>query len=156
MEDCVLLEWTFTPPDYFEEGIFIERENHTMKIEKKQSLADLVEKYRPHDKLLASMLASHHAAVHDPANELVYLYEIREALATHFGGEAKVRAILPISASDWSRLGQLANDQPLRQGRHRGKRIGELRDANETEIKEVRRIALVMIEAYLDYLENQQ
>ena len=34
MDDIVVLEWTFSPPDYFEEVIRIERESYTMVIDK--------------------------------------------------------------------------------------------------------------------------
>ncbi len=94
-------------------------------------------------------------AVNEPNNELVHLYEIRDALSTKFGGENAARTKLAISNANWSRLGQLANSAPLRQGRHRGKKVGELRDATESELKETRNIARNMIEAYFDYLEKQ-
>lgn len=124
------------------------------RIEKKKSLADLVSTYRAHDGTLASLLRSHDAAVRDPNNELVHLYEIREALSVNFGGEKALRSALGISSSDWSRFGKLCNNQPLRQGRHRGRTGGALRDATEAELVEARGIARTMIEAYLQYLDT--
>jgi len=123
------------------------------RIEKKKSLAELVTSHRASDALLGSLLRSHTAAVRDPNNELVHLYEIREALSRKFGGESATRTALGISASQWSRLGQLCNNEPLRQGRHCGKADGALRDATERELTEARSIARVMIEAYLQHLE---
>lgn len=124
------------------------------RIEKKKSLADLVSTYRASDGILASLLRSHAAAVRDPNNELVHLYEIREALSVKFGGEKALRSALGISSSDWSRFGELCNNEPLRQGRHRGRTRGALRDATEAELAEARSIASVMIEAYLRYLDT--
>lgn len=123
------------------------------RIEKKKSLAELVSRYGASDGVLASLLRSYDAAVRDPNNELVHLYEIREALSVKFGGEKALRSALGISSSDWSCLGQLCNTKPLRQGRHRGKSGQALRDATETELSEARRIARAMIDAYLRHLD---
>jgi hypothetical protein len=125
------------------------------RLEKKRSLSDLVIKYRPTDVLLDAILKSYESAVRDPNNELVHLYEIREGLSKKFGGETATRSTLMIDAPDWSRFGQLCNSEPLRQGRHRGKNIGVLRDATESELAEARSIARAMIEAYLQSLESK-
>jgi len=53
------------------------------RLEKKKSLAELIASHRPKDTLLAALLRSHDAAVHDPNNELVH-YEIRDALHSKF------------------------------------------------------------------------
>lgn len=124
------------------------------RLDRKRSLADLVNKYRANDLLLKTLLASYDASTRDPNNELVHLYEIRESLAARFGGEAATRAALGLTVSDWSRFGQLCNSEPLRQGRHRGKSVGVLRDATEGELTEARSIARSMIEAYLDYRDQ--
>jgi hypothetical protein len=86
------------------------------RIEKKKSLAELVARYRSTDGLLDSLFRSYDAAVHDPNNELVHLYEIRDALFMRFGGEPAPRAAVGISSSQWSRIGHLCNSEPLRQG----------------------------------------
>lgn len=125
------------------------------RIEKKKELADLAEAYRSKDTLVTSLLSSYKAAVNDPDNELVHLYEIRDALATKFGRESAARTALGISAAQWSRLGRLANDEPLRQGRHRGEKVGALRDATEAELKEARSIARSFVKGYLKHLERQ-
>ena len=124
------------------------------RIEKKKSLAELISTYRATDTLLNSLLNSYHVSVRDPANELVHLYEIRDALSAQFGGEEATKSMLNISSSHWSRLGQLCNDEPLRQGRHRGKSIGILRDATEFELAEARGIAQAMVESYLRHLDK--
>jgi len=125
------------------------------RIEKKKELAELAEKYRSKDQVVESILESYKSAVTDPENELVHLFEIRDALSSKFASEGATRATLSISKSDWSRLGNLANNEPLWQGRHRGKKVGKLRDATESELKEARGIARNMIEAYLQYLEDE-
>jgi len=132
----------------------ITRDSKKERIQKKRELADLVEKYRTKDSLLVSLLNSYSKAVNDPGNELVYLYEIRDAIAKKYGGESGAKNTLGISGTQWSRLGNLANDYPLKQGRHRGKNQGTLRNATEAELKEARDIARNLIEAYLNYLER--
>ena len=124
------------------------------RIEKKKSLAELISTHRPTDSLLASLLKSQAGAVRDPNNELVHLYEIRDALSARFGGESATRTALGIGSTQWSRFGQLCNSEPLRQGRHHGKTGGVLRDATEAELTEARGIARTMIEAYLRHLEG--
>lgn len=124
------------------------------RVERKKDLAELVAAHRASDGLLAAMLRSYGESVRDPNNELVHLYEIRDALSAKFDGENSARAALTITASQWSRLGQLCNNEPLCQGRHRGKTGEALRDASEDELVEARSIARAMIEAYLQHLEG--
>lgn len=124
------------------------------RIAKKKKLAELATKFRSENKVVEAVLTSYNAAVKDPNNELVHLYEIREALSKEFGGWKAVCKKLNISHFEWKRFGQLANDEPLKQGRHRGKSLGALRDATESELQEVRDIARRLIENYLEYLDN--
>lgn len=124
------------------------------RIERKKTIADLVETYRAKDFLLASLLRSHSVAVTDPDNELVHLYEIRDALAKKFGSKDAACSTLEINTGQWNRLGYIANNEPLRQGRHRGKSGAALRDATEGELIEARTIARAMVEAYLRYLDS--
>lgn len=100
-----------------------------------------------------SICPTYPAAVKYPENELVHLYEIRDTLSKLFNGKKPACKALCLSASHWSRLGKLANDEPLKQGRHRGKSAGELRDASESELLEARNIACNFIESYLLYLD---
>jgi hypothetical protein len=124
------------------------------RIQKKKKLSELAEVYCPKDPLTASLLKSYNAAVNDPENELVHLYEIRDALNKRFGDMQTTCKILSLTESDWKRLGQLANNEPLKQGRHRGKSPGILRDATEDELKEARDIARSFVEAYLVFLDR--
>ena len=110
--------------------------------------------YRASDATLASLLRSNDAAVRDPGNELVHLYEIRDALSVEFGGHKQARSRLGISSADWSRFGLLCNNEPLRQGRHRGNTGAALRDATDSELMDARRIARDMVEAYLSHLDT--
>lgn len=103
------------------------------------------------DAVASSILRSYAAAVNDPANELVHLYEIRDALAAHFGGEKPAITALGITSAQWSTLGRLANEEPLRQGRHRGKKLGALREATREELEQARATARALIEGYLRY-----
>jgi hypothetical protein len=124
------------------------------RIEKKKNLAELVATHLPSDVTLAALLRSHDAGVRNPNNELVHLYEIRDALSVKFGGKSGARAALAITTSQWNHLGQLCNDKLLSQGRHRGMTGEALRDASEGELVESRGIARAMIESYLQYLED--
>ena len=125
------------------------------RLERRKQVADLIETYRSKDPVLAAILNSNQAAVNDPDNELIHLYEIRDALSKQFGGEVATRDALRITATQWSRFGRIADHEPLKQGRHRGRSVGTLRDATEAELKEARDIARSLVENYLQYLERQ-
>jgi hypothetical protein len=95
------------------------------------------------------------AGVEDPANEFLHLHEIRDALKTEFGGEQAARTTLGIERTAWSEFRRLANAEPVKQGRHRGKRAGEpLRDATALELSHARSFASNLIEEYMRYLER--
>jgi hypothetical protein len=125
------------------------------RIEKKKSLAEMIEKYKGTDPVVDSFTTSYHNAVMDPDNELVHLYEIRDALQDKFNGSKAARNNIGVSRSEWSRLGYLANEAPIKQGRHRGQQVGALRDATNDELNEARNIARNMILAYIDHLERR-
>ena len=125
------------------------------RIATKRAFAEQVERLRPLSPVLAGMLASLGAAVRDPQNELVHLYEVREALANEFNGGRAAIGALGIASDDWSRLGQLCNDEPLRQGRHRGKMGAALRDATHEELEEARNLARNMLRLYVQRLQAQ-
>jgi hypothetical protein len=124
------------------------------RIQEKLRVAELSSKYRKSNPVVASIFSSYDAAVDDPDNELVHLYEVRDALVHEFGNEKAVQSTLGITPADWSRFGRPANADPLRQGRHTGKNPGQLRDATAEELQEARRIVKQMILAYLEYLER--
>jgi len=94
---------------------------------------------------------SYNAAVSHPANELVRLFEIREKLSEHYGGDDEMRKRLRISTKDWTRFGTLTNDAPLKEGRHCGKH-SNLRHATAVELDDARNIARGWIKAFADQL----
>lgn len=124
------------------------------RIDKKRRLAELVARHAQNDSTLAAMVNSFDASISDPDNFLVRLYEIRDALQKKFRGQKEAQEATDISNSNWRELGRLADSEPLRQGRHRGKNVGQLRDATRDETETAFSIARDMIEKYLLYLEK--
>jgi hypothetical protein len=99
---------------------------------------------------LRGLLTSYSRSVADPFNELVHLYEIRDGLSQHYGGEQPARAALSISATEWGRLGVLANVEPLEEGRHRGKHPAGRRSASAAELGQARAIIRRWITAFAE------
>jgi len=126
------------------------------RIEATKHLAELSAQYYMADQTLHKMLDSFDASIRYPGNELVYLYEIWDALQEKFRKKKHARKALGVLNSDRSRITKLANKEPLNQGRHRGRHAGNLREATTEELSEARRIAREMIEKYLGYLDKQQ
>jgi hypothetical protein len=114
----------------------------------------LVGKYITKDTLLFKMILSYNKSVNDPENELIHLYEIRDALNEFFGSQTIAIAKLGISNNEWNELGKLANSIPVKQGRHRGKSLSELRNADNEELDRARKCGVKLISKYLMYLEN--
>lgn len=139
--DCVLAN---------AEGVVL-KDTKAERIAANNAFAERVEAHAS-DALLRALLVSYRASVRDPNDELVHLYEIREALSKQFGGETTARATLGVSKHEWSELGRISNSLPVRQGRHRGQSPGVLRDATEEELTTARRAAFEMIQRYLDHL----
>jgi hypothetical protein len=131
----------------------VKHDSRGERIQDRRQIAALAAKHRA-DPIATAILKSYRAAAEERHIELIRLYEIRDALAKHFGAD-NARKILGISDNDWSRLGYFANEAPLNQGRHRGKKVGELRDATDAELNEARKIAQIMIRAYLKHIENE-
>ncbi|MET3717089.1 hypothetical protein [Pseudomonas sp. PvP001] len=119
-----------------------------------QSLGYKLAKH-PADVLLVRLVDSYKNSISNPNNELVYLYEIRDALANRFGGEKGACSILGLPRGAWGRFGLLCNQSPIYQSRHRGKKYSEsdMRHASTTELQEARDFALSMIYGYMSYLD---
>lgn len=115
----------------------------------------LARKYRRSDPTAEAILRSFDAAIRDPNDELVHLYEVRERLAHDFRGEKKAIKSLEASEKAWSAFGRLANAPEIRQGRHRGKPDGPMRDATEAELSSARNFAASLIELYLAYRDRK-
>jgi hypothetical protein len=122
------------------------------RIAAKKEYAELIASRRGSDQTLDAMLESYSNAVRDPDDELVHLFEIREALVARFRSEGSARQTLGLSSRKWSTLGRLANDEPLNQGRHRGRQAPHLRDASPEELEDARSIAREMIVLYIKQL----
>ena len=128
----------------------------TERLDKQNRYASLIERFRRSDQTLDRMLLSYAESVRDPDNELIHLYEVRDALAANFGSKNKAVSQLGINHRTWDAIGELANHRPLRQGRHRGKAAGSLRDADASELESARKMVAQLIERYLDYLERNE
>jgi len=126
------------------------------RVNKKKWFAESASKFRARDKILDQMLKSYSASVSDPKNELVHLYEIRDSASTRFRNDSKAKIILNITRDEWNTLGRLANNEPLKQGRHRGQNPGALRDAERSELEQARKIAAKIVENYMSYLEKEE
>jgi len=122
------------------------------RLEEREWYATLIEKFRFSDTTLDQMLQSYQASTSDPDNELVHLYEIRDSLASKFGSKKSAVSQLNISNKQWDVIGELANHSPLKQGRHRGRSAGTLRDAEVAELEEAEKSVGLLIEKYLEYL----
>jgi hypothetical protein len=106
--------------------------------------------------LLRAVLGSLAKATSDPGNALVHLYEIRDALEKHFGGARDTTLQLGVSSSRWSRFGQIANDLPIKEGRHRRKHAGALRGMTNEEHTFATSFAKDLIGGYLKLLSRQK
>ena len=126
------------------------------RIEKILLFSELVSKYKLIDPVVDSIITSYHNAIIYPENEFVYLYEIRDALVDRFGNEKNAIDAIKVSRKSFRRLRQLACNEPLAQGRHRGEHVGKIRAATEVEIAEARTIARKMIMNYLLYIDNKK
>lgn len=133
------------------DGIVI-KDTKRDRIEKRKGISAFIRKHHD-DEVLRLLLINHDASTRNLNYELVHLYKIRDDLKEKFGNKEKA-AIVALKISGWSRLGELCNGMPLRQGRHGGWKYEELRDATDAELSEARRIAQAMIEAYLQYLDT--
>jgi hypothetical protein len=124
------------------------------RMKQQRWFAETVSKFRALDNTLDQLLKSYRQAVKDPDNEFLYLYEIRDAIASKFGSKKNSLKQLGIVEKDWNLLGELSNKRNIKQGRHRGEFAGLLRDADASELEAARQIAVGFIEKYLYYLEK--
>jgi len=106
------------------------------------------------DDALARMLRSFRAALLDPRDELIHLYEVLDTLTTRFGSKDEALSRIGLPRKKWTRLGELCNHLPLRQGRHRGGITRPLRDATSDELEEARNLSAAFIESYVRFIES--
>jgi len=126
------------------------------RVQRKHGLSCAAASFGSNDEALARMLRSYRAAIADTEDELIHLYEVIDSLKSAFGSQSAALDRLGMSKPAWSRLGQLCNDLPLRQGRHRGRVSQPLRNASDEELEEARRLARNFIESYVNYLQRTQ
>jgi hypothetical protein len=126
----------------------IVRDTKTERIAQHTAILDSVAAKATQSPTLQSLLASFTRSVTDPENELVHVYEIRDALSQHYGSEQTAQEALDISKTEWKRIGSLANVEPLEQGRHRGKHPSGRRLASVAELEEAREIVRRWILAF--------
>jgi hypothetical protein len=127
----------------------VARDSKAERIAEHTSMLDMVAPKAAQSPTLRRMLQSYSHSVSDPDSELVRLYEIRDALKVHYGGGSNARDALGITEPEWERLGRLANDPHISQGRHRGgKQLTGTRSATADELQEVRILASNWIIAF--------
>ena len=138
--------------------IITDSEGNVVKDTKAERLADerkFQEQCLRHveNPLLKELMASFSRAVADPGDRMTHLYEFRDALSRHFGGEREAKSTLGVTNTEWSDLGRIANREPIQESRHRGSHPA-LRQATEAEQTRVLEIARRMLRAYLDQLDR--
>jgi hypothetical protein len=107
----------------------------------------------PSDTFLLRMLHSYDAAMRDPANELVHLYEIGEQLEQALGrAAAEIQSVKKLRKA----LEARTNDRRLAQGRHRGqlRSLEVQRAASHAELEQTRRCAIECMIFYVAWLER--
>jgi hypothetical protein len=117
------------------------RDSKAERIAQQSSSLDFLAPKLQHSATLRSLFESYSRSIDDPNDELVHLYEIRDALSRHYGGERNACNALGISNTKWKRFGTLANVEPLEQSRHRGKHLRGRRQATDAELDEARKLA---------------
>jgi hypothetical protein len=107
------------------------------------------------DKTAIKIVGSYKASLDNDQYALVHLYEIRDALSTHFKGKKAAIKALNITKSDWDRIGDLANSEAVKGSRHEGKFSGPLSELSESLVKEAQRAAQKLVLAYFEYCKNK-
>jgi len=127
----------------------IKSDSRAERIAREAELTDCFSTAAMKDELMQALMKSYQAAIAEPANELVRLYEIADALQKQYHGEKNAYPALgPGTKCRWKRLKEIANALPLNEGRHVGKHTGQLRPATKQELAEARACARSLIEAY--------
>jgi hypothetical protein len=128
------------------------RDSRVERITAHNSQLDSIAPKLAHSPVLHGVFMSYSQSISDSSNEFVHLYEVRDALRHYYGNIGAARIALNISRNEWERFDALANEEPLEQGRHRGRNIGGLRPASDEELEEVRSIVRNWIIAFAQTL----
>lgn len=118
-----------------------------------EKLSVRVNKFYSIDPLLKCLLRFYSAARQNYQAELVFLFDVFEALEKRFEGSPRVAVSTGVSRNRMDKLSQLANTE-IFQGRHKGHNYKSIRDATQEELNEARTIAKELIIGYLEYLEK--
>ncbi|CAH1745214.1 putative ferric uptake regulation protein [Thauera humireducens] len=147
---------SFGRPDLVERDFAgnLVRDTRQERVDCIKSLGERIAAQVQEDGTFRKLIASYRAAMRDPSDELVHLYEIADALKSRFGRPREVQGRVAIHPEEWGRFEMLCNRSELRQSRHRGLAGSVLRDATCDELHQVRSLARKMIEGYLCYLER--
>ena len=130
----------------------LKQEEREARLARMQRLAEGMARHAG-DGALASLIASFRAAIVDPGNALIHLYEVKEQLLDRFGKQLATQLQVDNDVV-MQNIHRLSNDA-VRQGRHRGKHAGSLRDATLQEMRAAQGSALDLIEGYIRYLASQ-
>lgn len=122
---------------------------------KKMALTSVALKIQETNPIVKFALSAFNSSIEQPENELIHLYEIRDAAKRYFGNSELAKSGLPICNKLWSRFGHLTSNAPLKQGRHRGFRYEDLRDATEKELEEVRTIARAILQRLFEHIARK-
>jgi len=135
-------------------------DSNEKRIKDRNEFVDKILNNCVNDRTLQQLLVSYSNALNDPDNEFFYLYEIRDGLSRAFNTHKEAISKLNIDEKkEWRKLGDIANNKPYKESRHRGKLIekhGILHSAPDSVKKEARNIAKKMIIKYIDYLKSDQ
>ncbi|PKL81756.1 MAG: hypothetical protein CVV24_13660 [Ignavibacteriae bacterium HGW-Ignavibacteriae-3] len=121
---------------------------------KQQEFLSKIQNVLDKDEIVPHIIESYKNSIRFPKEELIYLYEIIDALQTYFKGKSEAIGRLKISTEDWSELGRICNNLPLKQGRHRGQMIGKLKDSKEGELEKARDISRKILRSFINYLNQ--
>lgn len=130
------------------------RDTKSERIADQSQFRETVAELLPKDNLLRKLLSSYSAALSDKDNLLVHLEEIREALKTKFGTDKQVTQNLGVSMNRWRDFGSLANNEPVFEGRHRGKHP-TLRKATSQETERALDFCRNLIEEYVRFTKQE-
>jgi hypothetical protein len=128
------------------------KDSRSDRIAEEKEFIQILASAKKHE-LLDRMVNSYSAAISDPQNELIHLYEIIESLNRHFGHKNETIRQIGFSDKKIKRLHKLCNAEPLQEGRHRGK-TQTLRNATEDELSEARKIARDLIHSFASKISS--
>ena len=103
---------------------------------------------------IKAMAESLNKSFEDEANCFVYLYEVRDRIATVFDGDHKARKALGVE-KDWNAIGDLSNRPDNAMGRHRGRGASHSTPDQQT-LQMARDEARRLIIAYVDHVSGQR